>query len=338
MESMQPSANKKAAVLPSLHVSQNIKKAIEKNVGYEEELIRTLQDVNIKKQAALNEMNLKKEAFLKKQRLRRESLPDVLLRGNRTKQPLVIDRRESDDLQQCCTKAHSFPSCRADKTITQRTEKLPSLPGITTESGEENDKDSSEVSDSKGFSEMKSKKKQLCEADSVRLITERNPATKSTSGKVPRAQSWPPSPSIHLKKPLLNRRKSVADLEQAHNNAGSIWEPTWLRRQTLHHIFHSTNTLRASETRTNIGISDPSAKERNTNITLSIALGEQSRYRKVLNRRRTLQARTLYQSGCFNGRLGANHGGERNSKSLEEFHVLSSMNKNQRCRRVSFQE
>lgn len=324
-----PPADKKAP-LPNLKLSQNIRKAIERNIGCEEDLIRTLQDVNIKKRAALNEITLKKDAFLRQQRRRRESLPDVLSR-NSTNQPLVFARRARDDLStdlECSTKAQLFPSC--DKTTAQRIGKLPSLPRITTESGE-NDNVSCEVSDSQDAG-IKSKEKQLREPDSVHLTDDR----KNVSEKVLGVQSWPPSPSVHLGKSILSRRKSMADAGQA-NSGEPTGQPTWLRRQTLHHIFHSTTTPRApSENQANASVSDPFLME--TSIDVSLGDPTLSRYRKVLNRRRSLQTGTFNQPFCPVERLGANRGGERNSKSLEECHVLPSTNKTQRFRRVPFQD
>lgn len=52
-------AQEKKSHLPGIKLSQNIRKAIEKNVGCEEDLIKTLQDVEIKKRAARNEILLK---------------------------------------------------------------------------------------------------------------------------------------------------------------------------------------------------------------------------------------------------------------------------------------
>ena len=57
-------AQEKRSQLPGIKLSQNIRKAIEKNVGCEEDLIKTLQDVEIKKRAAINEILLKEECLL----------------------------------------------------------------------------------------------------------------------------------------------------------------------------------------------------------------------------------------------------------------------------------
>lgn len=326
-----PPSDKKA-LLPSLKLSQNIKKAIEKNIGCEENLIKTLQDVDIKKRAALNEIILKKDAFLKQQRRRRESLPDVLSRNN-TKQPLAFARRAKDDLNtdlDYSTRSHLFHLC--NKTIPQRVGKLPSLPKTTTvKSVSESDKDSCEVSDGQGVAE-KSKGTQISKPDSEHLTDERKNADDRGLG----VQSWPPSPGVHPGKSILHRRKSVADVGRA-NTVEPIGQPTWQRRQTLHHIFHNTTTPRApGGNQANASVSDPSLME--TGIDISPGDPTLSRYRKVLNRRRSLQVGTYYQPHCTLDRLGVNHGGERNSKSLEECHVLPSMNKTRRFRRISFQD
>lgn len=327
-----PPSDKKTRLLPSLKLSQNIRKAIEKNIGYEEELIRTLQDVDIKKRIALNEITLKKDAFLRQQRRRRESLPAVLTR-NSLNQPLVISRSWARDDLECSTKpASMFPSY--SKTITRRTEQLPSLPGVKIESGVGSDKNSCALSDSQAG--IKSAQEQSSESDSLQLVSERKTATNS----VLKVQSWPPSPSVHLGKSILKRGTSVTDVTgQANNEAAesAAGQPTWLRRQTLHHIFHSTTSIpRASETQTNPSISDPCLMQ--TSKEVSAKDSTQSRYRKVLNRRRSLQVGAYYQSTCSMERIGGNRAGQPNSKSLEDCHVLNTTNKTQRCRRVSFQD
>ena len=75
------SLSNRKVFLPNIKLSQNIRKAVQKNVACEEELIKRLFDVDLKKRDALNEITLKKDAFLKEQwRLRRESMPDVYSR------------------------------------------------------------------------------------------------------------------------------------------------------------------------------------------------------------------------------------------------------------------
>ncbi|CAH3034734.1 unnamed protein product, partial [Porites lobata] len=92
---------------------QNIRKAIEKNVGCEEDLIKTLQDVEIKKRAARKEILLKKSAFLGQQRRRRESLPDVLGRNGENHHLILNRKKVSDDLKfsgiESVLGAHSWP-------------------------------------------------------------------------------------------------------------------------------------------------------------------------------------------------------------------------------------
>ena len=322
---MQP-ADKKA-VRRNYKLSQNIRKAIEKNIGCEEDLIRTLQDVNIKKRAALSEMTLKKDAFLRQQRRRRESLPDILSR-NSTNQPMAIARKARDDLStnlECSTKAQLFPSL--NKTKAKRMGKLTSLPGTTTESGK-SDKDVWAVCES--MARVKIKEKHLSEPDSLHLVDGNEKVSEKGLG----IHSWPPSPGDHLGKSILKRRKSVADVGQV-NSGEPTGQPTLLRRRTLNHIFHST-TIPPSENHCNGSESDSFVIE--LNVDACFGDPTLTRYKKVLLRRRSLQAGTFHQPFYPTESLGANRGGERNSKSLEECHKIPSMNKTQRCRRVSFQD
>lgn len=260
----------KNVFLPSIKLSQNIRKAIEKNVGCEEELIKTLQDVDLKKRASLNEITLKKDAFLKQQRRRRESLPDVLSRDI-SNQKLMFARKARDDLE--CSKM--LPSY---KSMMWRPGKLPSLPGIKNES-DEKQKDSPTLSDSQEITGIKEGRKQLGESDSL----QGNSDGKDSGDKASKVHSWPPNPSNDFRKPIL-RRKSVADVDQA-KSVDPTGHPAWLRRQTLHHTFQSSPAkLQTSGTKTNQSICDP--------WPFVMTLGDItiSRYRKVLNRRRSLQA------------------------------------------------
>lgn len=120
-------AQEKRSHLPGIKLSQNIRKAIEKNVGCEEDLIKTLQDVEIKKRAARNEILLKKSAFLGQQRRRRESLPDVLGRNGENHHLILNRKKVSDDLK-FSSGTHSFTARDIkDAMLCRSTFKLPSL-------------------------------------------------------------------------------------------------------------------------------------------------------------------------------------------------------------------
>lgn len=331
-----PPANKKTK-LPSIKLSQNIRKAIEKNVCCEEDLIKTLHDVELKKRAAINEIVLKKDAFLRQQRQRRESLPDVLGR-NTTNHSLVITRRARNDLE-CSAGAHLLSS--HDKTMTpRRIGKLPSLPVSTVCSrvkpDQDNDKESSDLCH--GITGMMSNAK-LQSSDESLLISEGHHSSETDSAlegdsgveSVLGVQSWPTSPSVQFKS-IMKRRKSVADIRQA-NNMETTGQPSWLRRQTLHHILQGKTIPpreSSSDSQISTSTSDPCSLPQ-TKAEFFRGDSSLSRYRKVLNRRRSLQAPILHQS-CL-GSFGEEGG--MFSKSLQPPLVNRSQNS---CRLVSFQE
>ncbi|CAH3104014.1 unnamed protein product [Pocillopora meandrina] len=92
------SLSNRKVFLPNIKLSKNIRKAVQKNVACEEELIKRLFDVDLKKRDALNEITLKKDAFLKEQwRLRRESMPDVYSRHILNQRLLFFSFRKARD-------------------------------------------------------------------------------------------------------------------------------------------------------------------------------------------------------------------------------------------------
>ena len=119
-------AQEKRSQLSGIKLSQNIKKAIEKNVGCEEDLIKKLQDVEIKKRAALNKILLKKSAFLRQQRRRHESLPDLSGRNGENNHLILNRKKVSDDLQ-CSSGTYSFTARDKAALLRRSTFKLPSL-------------------------------------------------------------------------------------------------------------------------------------------------------------------------------------------------------------------
>ena len=144
------------------------------------------------------------------------------------------------------------------------------------------------------------------------------------------AHSWPPSPHIHLeKKSILKRRNSLADIMHTNNRASwseSITRPAWLRRQSLHQVSFSSQTT----PQTSDSISDPSPLQSNAEFVLEDSTS--SRYRKVLNRRRSLQA-PVFNRLSFSLYGGSSQG---NVDSFQDCHFQSP--KNQDRRRVSFQD
>ena len=241
-----PPADKKTK-LPNIKLSQNIRKAIEKNVDYEEDLIKTLQDVEIKKRAALNEIILKKDAFLRHQRRRRESMPDVLGRFSNTNQSLLINRKARDD-SECTTGTHLFATHNRAMPHPS-VGKLPSLPASNiskVQTGLENDKKTPTLAQSKGHSRIKKHMVQSSSEKSLHSTSERHAAIdrdgvlERNSGVESslRVHSWPTSPSVHQEKSILKRRRSVTETRQT-KNAETTAKTAWLRRQTLHNIFHS---------------------------------------------------------------------------------------------------
>ena len=289
-------AQEKRSHLPGIKLSQNIRKAIEKNVGCEEDLIKTLQDVEIKKRAARNEILLKKSAFLGQQRRRRESLPDVLGRNGENHHLILNRKKVSDDLK-FSSGTHSFTACDKADMLCRSTFKLPSLATSTvrntiqiesgngdkicelSESQDSNGKTGNTVNHSQEVSSMQS----VNERNAAE--SERNAMLNESSGieSVLGAHSWPPSPHVHPEqKSILKRRNSVADIVHSNNRAGrseSITRPAWLRRQSLHQvIFCSQTTPQATSS-----ISDPSLLQSNAEFVLEDST--LSRYRKVLNRR-----------------------------------------------------
>ena len=335
-------AQGKRSQLPSIKLSQNIRKAIERNVGCEEDLIKTLQDVEIKKRAALNEILLKKSAFLREQRRRRESLPDVLERNGENHHLILNRKKESDDLK-FSSGTNLFTARDKAALLCRSTFKLPSVATSTVgntiqiESG--NGKEICELSarqDSNGKTGNTVNHSQ--EVSSTPSVNERNAASernamlKENSGveSVLGAHSWPPSPHVHLEqKPILKRRNSVADIVHSNNRAGcseSITRPAWLRRQSLHQASFSLQTT----PQTTSSISDPSLLQSNAEFFLEDSTS--SRYRKVLNRRRSLQA-PVFNRSSFSLNGGSPEG---NEDSFQDCHFHSP--KNQDRRRVSFQD
>ena len=338
-----PPADKKAK-LPNIKLSRNIRKAIEQNVGCEEDLIKTLQDVEIKKRAARNKIILKKDALLRHQRRRWESMPEVLGRFSNTNQSSLINRKARDNLE-CSTGEHLFATHNRAKPHPS-VGKLPSLPASNmskVQTGLENDKKAPTLAQSKGHSGIKKDMVQSSSDESLHSISERYAAIdrdgvlKRNSGVESslRVHSWPTSPSVQQEKSILKRRRSVAEIGQT-KNAETTAKPAWLRRQTLHDSFCSSDTPRTSDNKTIATTSDPSLLQTNA----AFALGDLtlSRYRKVLNRRRSLQAPIFDQPSCSIGRLDE----EVNiiSKTLQDCHVrvpqLTRKFKNS-FRRVSFQ-
>ena len=290
-------AQEKRSHLSGIKLSQNIRKAIEKNVGCEEDLIKTLQDVEIKKRAARNEILLKKSAFLGQQRRRRESLPDVLGRNGENHHLILNRKKVSVDLK-FSSGTHSFTARDIkDAMLCRSTFKLPSLATSTvrntiqiesgngdkicelSESQDSNGKTSNTVNHSQEVSSMQS----VNERNAAE--SERNAMLNESSGieSVLGAHSWPPSPHVHPEqKSILKRRNSVADIVHSNNRAGrseSITRPAWLRRQSLHQVrFCSQTTPQATSS-----ISDHSLLQSNAEFVLEDST--LSRYRKVLNRR-----------------------------------------------------
>ena len=290
------SAQEKRSQLLSVKLSQNIRKAIEKNVGCEEDLVKTLQDVEIKKRAARKEILLKKSTFLGQQRRRRESLPDVLGRNGENHHLILNRKKVSVDLK-FSSGTHSFTARDIkDAMLCRSTFKLPSLATSTvrntiqiesgngdkicelSESQDSNGKTGNTVNHSQEVSSMQSVNERNAES-------ERNAMFKESSGieSVLGAHSWPPSPHVHPEqKSILKRRNSVADIVHSNNRAGrseSITRPAWLRRQSLHQVrFCSQTTPQATSS-----ISDPSLLQSNAEFLLEDST--LSRYRKVLNRR-----------------------------------------------------
>lgn len=110
-------SNRKVFLPPNIKHSQSIRKAVQKNVAYEEELIKRLCDVNFKKRAALNEIYLKKNACLKEQwRQRQEGMPDVYSRHILNQQLLCFKKARD-----VVVYSKVYPSC---KVATQKPEKL----------------------------------------------------------------------------------------------------------------------------------------------------------------------------------------------------------------------
>ena len=252
------SLSNRKVFLPNIKLSQNIRKAVQKNVACEEELIKRLFDVDLKKRDALNEITLKKDAFLKEQwRLRRESMPDVYSRHILNQRLLFFSFRKARDELEF---SKISPSC---KLVTQRPEKL-------------------------NITDAEREKKHLAESDSLQS----NNKEKDFDGKNAEVHSWTPSPNKSCRKPIL-RRRSVADVDQAFSS-DPLGQPVWLRRQTIHHIFQTAVTLQMIGT--NLGGSNcdplliPASEGRSFgNPTIS-------RYRKVLNRRISLQAEPFHHT------------------------------------------
>ena len=293
-----PPADKKPQ-LPSIKLSQNVRKAIEKNVGCEEDLIKTLQDVEIKKRVALNELISKKNAFLRQQR-RRESLPDVLGR-NRTNQALMMTRMARDDLQ-CSISARLF-----SKTMSLGTAaKLPSLPVSAVCSDfrtcPENGKEALTTSGGQGVPGKRSLPKQPSEVllqtiRETKKASERELVPEESSGAVEPIQgvhSQPTSPRVDLGNSILQRRNSAADIVPA-NNVDTLGWPARQRRQTLHNLFHNITTQRGSDSQPD-NVSTPDTSLLQSNAEVCLGDSTLSRYRKVLNRRKSLQAPTFHRS------------------------------------------
>lgn len=335
-------AQEKRSHLPGIKLSQNIRKAIEKNVGCEEDLIKTLQDVEIKKRAALNEILSKKSAFLGQQRRRRESLPDVLGRNGENHHLILNRKKVSDDLK-FSSGTHSFTARDKDAMLCRSTFKLPSLSTSTvrntiqiesgngeeicelSESQDSNGKTGNTVNHSQEVSSMQSVNERNAESERNAMLTESS-GVESVLG----AHSWPPSSHVHLEqKSILKRRNSVADIVHSNNRAGwseSITRPAWLRRQSLYQVTFCSQTT----PQTTSSISDPSLLQSNAEFVLEDST--LSRYRKVLNRRRSLQAPVFNRSSILpNGGLP-----EGNVDSFQDCHFHSP--KNQDRRRVSFQD
>lgn len=332
-------AQEKRSQLPGIKLSQNIRKAIEKNVGYEEDLIKTLQDVEINKRASLNEILLKKSAFLRQQRRRRESLPNVLGRNGENHHLILNRKKVSDDLK-FSSGTHSFTARDKAAMLCHSTFKLPTSTvrnTIQIESGNgEEICQLSESQDSNGKTGNTVNHSQ--EVSSMQSVNERNAASErnamlkesSSVESVLGARSWPSSPHVHLEqKSILRRRNSMADIVHNNNRAGwseSITRPAWLRRQSLHRVSFSIQTT----PQTTSSISDPSVLQSNAEFVPEDSTS--SRYRKVLYRRRSLQA-PVFKRSSFSLNGGSAEG---NVDSFQDCHFHSP--KNHDRRRVSFQD
>lgn len=271
---------------------------------------------------------------MRQQRGRRESLPDVLGRNGENHHLILNRKKVSDDLK-FSSGTHSLTARDKTAMLCRSTFKLPSLATSTVrntiqiESGNgEEICELSESQDSNGKTGNTVNHSQE-EVSSKQCVNERNAASernemlKESSGveSVLGAHSWPPSPHVHIEQTsILKRRNSVADIVHSNNRAGwseSITRPAWLRRQSLHQVSFSSQTT----PQTTSSISDPSLLQSNAAFFLEDSTS--SRYRKVLNRRRSLQAPVFNRS-----RFSQNGGSpEGNVDSFQDCHFLGRKTK-----------